>query len=241
MDFFNVENIITIFLLCGIEVVLAIDNSIYIIIASHNFPPQERDKIKLFGFSTAIICRIFGAIFGTMIIKLSTPFASVLGFNISIRSITMSLCGIFLIVKGISEIIDIKNQNIYKITKQDISSSEAMKKISIVNLILSIDSMATIIGMTDSTLVALFSIIISVLLMMMKFGRKIGDFIYDNMSLKILSLCIMLLIGTSLIISAGNISFDKTILFCAIFFALFAEFVKIIALKSYNNTTGDSE
>jgi len=227
--------LISLLTLAFLEIVLGIDNIIFISIVSNKLPKAQQPKARFIGLLMAMIFRII-LLFGiTFIIKLTKPLFTIpfLMHNgepvgISIKDMILILGGLFLIAKSVSEInhkmeedndeneIKIKGSNFIGIILQ----------IVLIDAVFSIDSILTAIGLVENVWIMILAVIISIIIMMI-FSTPVADFIDKNPSLQILALSFLVVIGIILIAEGFHQHIDKAYIYTAMAFGLSVEFVNM--------------
>lgn len=234
---FTLENFITFISLSGLEIVLGIDNIIFIAIIVYAIPKPDRAKIRFFGVTLAIGLRIIMLTGVSWVMSLVRPLFHIGATEFTGRSILLFLGGLFLIVKASMELYEMltlrehaaKSDHMKK--HYDLKSqSQAVLQIIFVDLVLSFDSVIVAVGMVNNLYLIIPAIIIAMIVMLIS-AKAIGDFMHSNPSIKILGLGFVLLIGISLFFSGIDIEIPKGYLYFALFFSLFIEMVNIKVRK----------
>lgn len=243
-----------------LEIILGIDNIVFISIAANKLPEKQRGKATNIGLLLAMVQRILLLFFVTFLIGLKEPFYKIqlswLEVNVSWQAIILFAGGLFLLYKSTSEIrekVETPNHDEDQIKKTKITSlTKAITQILLIDFIFSIDSILTAVGMTNglhenhnyNLVLMIIAVVISILIMI-GFANPIRKFIETHPSIQMLGLAFLILIGFMLITEAAHLSdtkfFDKTVgaipkgyLYFAIAFSLFVEFLnfKITKKKS---------
>lgn len=245
------EAIMALLTLTFLEIILGIDNIVFISIAANKLPEKERSKATNIGLLLAMVQRIILLFFVSFLVGLSEPFYSIenswLELHISWQALILFAGGLFLIYKSTSEIRekvsdpthdedDIKSKKIN-------SLSQALVQILILDFIFSIDSILTAVGMTNGlhpnhnyTLVLMIIAVMISIVVMIIFANPIRKFIDKNPSVQMLGLAFLILIGFMLVTEAAHLShteffgnsvgaIPKGYLYFAIAFSLFVEFL----------------
>ncbi len=240
-----------------LEIILGIDNIVFISIAANKLPEKQRNKATNIGLLLAMVQRIILLFFVSFLVGLSTPFYTIetswLTVAISGQAIILFAGGLFLIYKSTSEIrekVETPSHDEDQMKSKVIKSlSQAIIQILIIDFIFSIDSILTAVGMTNglhpnnnyNLILMIIAVMISIAVMI-GFANPIRKFIDRNPSMQILGLAFLILIGFMLITEAAHISetefFGKTVgaipkgyLYFAIAFSLFVELINFKALK----------
>lgn len=219
------------------ELVLGIDNIIFISILVDKVPEYKRKSTMRLGIALAVGCRIALLFFIGWIIGLTEPIATIARFSLTGRDLILFCGGFFLIVKTIMEL----RQKLYKSpeTKRTISQTagdigKVIMQIIFIDLIFSFDSILTAVGLVDSIPLMIVAVIGSTIVVVL-LAQTISNFINQNPSIKILALSFLLLIGGYLVFEALHIAFDKTLLYFGMGFAFFNELLNL----QYKQTQND--
>ncbi len=222
--FFQLETYIALLTLTIIEIILGIDNIIFISIVTNKVKKESRNKARITGLLLALVLRIV-MLFGlTWFIGLTKP----IFYEFSIKDLILLLGGGFLIFKSVIEISHKINGNFdEKIeTTDSVSMKSIIWQIVAIDFVFSVDSILTAIGLTEVLLIMVIAVIISILFMII-YSSKISDIIDRYPSLEILALCFLILIGFTLILEAAHIEIPKGFIYFALFFTLGVELVNI--------------
>ena len=222
--FFQLETYIALITLTIIEIILGIDNIIFISIVTNKVKKESRNKARITGLLLALVLRIV-MLFGlTWFIGLTKP----IFYEFSIKDLILFLGGGFLIFKSVIEISHKINGNFdEKIeTTESVSMKSIIWQIVAIDFVFSVDSILTAIGLTEVLLIMVIAVIISILFMII-YSSKISDIIDRYPSLEILALCFLILIGFTLILEAAHIEIPKGFIYFALFFTLGVELVNI--------------
>jgi len=211
------ELIVAFLTLSFLEIVLGIDNIIFISILAGRFPKEDRSKLMRVGLFLAMIMRILLLTGVNWLTKMQTTLFNIttplFTSNISIQAIILFGGGLFLLHKSTREIFhkveEFEESNNENKKKSPISFSKALVQIVLIDIVFSFDSILTAIGMTNGVQFALWimigAVIIAILIMML-FASPVSDFVNNHPSLQILGLSFLLLIGFMLIAEAANLS-----------------------------------
>ena len=222
--FFQLETYIALFTLTIIEIILGIDNIIFISIVTNKVEKESRHRARVTGLLLALILRIM-MLFGlTWFIGLTKP----IFMNFSIKDLILLLGGCFLIFKSVLEISHKINGNFdEKITvSKTVSFNSVIWQIIAIDFVFSVDSILTAIGLTEILLVMIIAVVISIFFMIL-YSSKISDIIDRYPSLEILALCFLILIGFTLILEAAHIDIPKGFIYFSLFFTLGVELINI--------------
>lgn len=237
-SFFDYSLVISFITLSFLEIILGIDNLIFIAIVVHKLPKAMKKTARIFGLSLALVIRVIMLLALSWIMTLTKPLISLSFADISWKSILLICGGLFLIIKST---IEIKNEfqeaeNSHSATsnkenhKQQKSMLMAIAQISLIDFVFSFDSVITAVGMTNNIPLIVAAIIVS-MLVMLACSEHISNFLTKYPSLKIIALAFIFLVGTILVADGFSIEINKTYLYFALFFTLGVEILNIIAKK----------
>ncbi|MBU3681305.1 MAG: TerC family protein [Flavobacterium sp.] len=208
---------IALFTLTFLEIVLGIDNIIFISIVTGQLPPEKRKKATKIGMFLAMFMRI-ALLFGiTLLIAMKEPWITIhsswISADISGQSLILLLGGLFLIYKSTKEIHDKVDEKGHQEKELKTSAakrfSQVIFQIILIDLVFSFDSILTAVGMTNGVEGALYIMIIAVIisvLIMMQFAVPVGTFVNKNPSIQILGLSFLILIGFMLVTESAHIA-----------------------------------
>jgi predicted tellurium resistance membrane protein TerC len=229
--FLTLDTWIALLTLTFLEIVLGIDNIIFISIVAGKLPKEEQRKARLIGLSLALIVRIILLMGITWLIGLTDPVLNVYDFSLSWRDIILATGGLFLIAKSTSEIHHkVEGDEKEKEIKKPKAFSNAIVQIVLLDIIFSFDSILTAVGLTNEITLMIIAVIVSIIVMMF-FAKAIGDFVNKHETLQILALSFLILIGFMLIVEGVHIHVPKGYIYFAVFFSLVVEVINIRARK----------
>jgi predicted tellurium resistance membrane protein TerC len=214
--------------LCALEIVLGIDNLIFISILTNKLPQAQQAKARQIGLSLALIMRI-GLLFSiSWIMGLKDDLFSIGSIGISGRDIILILGGLFLIYKSVKEIHE-------KVEDADETGNEpsetttfnaVIAQIIVVDLVFSLDSVITAVGMTDYIGVMIAAVIVSMVVMMLS-ASAISGFVNRHPAIKILALAFLIMIGMALVAEGLDFHIPKGYVYCSMAFAMVVELINI--------------
>ncbi len=247
-DFGSLEIILSFLTLTFLEIVLGVDNIIFISITAARLDEKERKKATTSGLVAAMVLRIvllFGLSFLTAMQKpLIVIETSWLQAGFSIQSLILILGGFFLMYKSVTEIhhkLETEDADLTMGKNRKLSLKQAVFEITVINLIFSLDSILTAVGMTNGIQGALWIMICAVVLsivIMIGFANPVGKFVNEHPTVQMLGLSFLILIGFMLIAEGSHLAnltiggggvgtIPKGYLYFAIAFALFVEFLNL--------------
>ena len=227
--------------LIAMEVVLGVDNLIFIAILSNKLPAELRERARRIGIGLALILRL--ALLGTLavIVTLTTPVFSLLGQDFSWRDIILIGGGLFLVWKATREIHqrvdpDAEAQTDSATSKAaQIGFAAAMGQIVMLDLVFSIDSIITAVGMTPHVPIMVIAVIVAVVVMLLA-ATPLANFINANPTIVMLALGFLMMIGMVLIAEGFGAHVPKGYVYAAMAFSAFVEGLNMLARKRRGST-----
>ena len=212
-----------------LEIILGIDNIVVISILAQKLPQAQRAKARSIGISLALITRILLLLGIVWLASLTAPLFGVLGNQISIRDIIMMGGGLFLLVKGTHEIHGVfeKEEDVVSI-KGKISFSAIIVQIVLLDIVFSLDSVITAVGMAQQTGVMIAAVVLALILMLLASG-VISSYIHQHPSLKMLALSFLMMVGVTLIAEGLEFHIPKGYIYFAMGFSGMVETLNLLA------------
>lgn len=212
--------------LTGLEIVLGIDNIIFIAILCGKLPVQQRAKARVLGLGLAMITRILLLLSIVWIMSLTKPLFSMFSQTFSGRDLVLIIGGLFLLAKSTSEIHgDIVGEE-NKINAKTHSFFVTLIQIAILDIVFSLDSVITAVGMAEHLPVMILAVVVAVIIMMFASG-VIAKFVDENPTIKILALSFLILVGVSLICDGFKFHIPKGYIYFSMAFSLGVELINI--------------
>jgi len=223
----NPESLIALLTLTVLEIVLGIDNIIFISILSGKLPKEQQNKARLTGLALAMISRILLLFSIVWIMKLTLPLFTVLGQEISGRDIILIAGGLFLIGKSTFEIHDkLEGEDTHSSGRTVKSFSNVIVQILLLDIVFSLDSVITAVGMAKELIIMVLAVMIAVGVMMVS-SKSISEFVEKHPTVKMLALSFLLLIGVSLIAEGLEQHIPKGYIYFAMAFSIFVEMLNL--------------
>jgi len=239
LDYFDIfthwEGWIYLLILSVLEIVLGIDNILFISIVTDDLEPLQQRKARNIGLSIALILRLALLSIVSLIMQLTDPLFFIFNTPFSAQSIILLLGGLFLIYKSVSEMHKNINHEHETSKKKTISLSHIIGQIILIDVIFSFDSIISAVGMTNGVgaqtnsspmAIIVFAIIISMIIMI-SFAKQISDFISEHPTVKMIALSFLVAIGILLISEAFGQHFPKGYIYFALAYALLVEILNI--------------
>jgi predicted tellurium resistance membrane protein TerC len=210
-----------------LEIVLGVDNIIFISILSGKLPPAQQPRARRLGLLGAMLTRV-GLLFSlAWIIQLTRPLFTITGTDISGRDLILILGGLFLIGKSTYEIHDrLEGDEGHASKKVPASFTSVIIQIMLLDIVFSLDSVITAVGMVDELWVMIAAVIIAVAIMMLS-AEPISDFVHRHPTVKMLALSFLLLIGLSLLLEGFDHHIPKGYIYFAMGFSVFVEMINL--------------
>lgn len=225
--FTNPENLIALAALAGLEIVLGIDNVVFIAILVAKLPEHQQAVAYRLGLAGALVTRVLLLLTLSFLMGLTKPLFTVLEHDISGRNLILLGGGLFLIGKSVHEIYEkVESGEGEMTTKARGGMAAIIVQIMIMDIIFSLDSVITAIGMVDNIKIMVIAIVIAMIVMLV-FAKSIGDFVNKHPSMKILALSFLLLIGVLLTAEGLGQHVSKGYIYFAMGFALLVELVNM--------------
>lgn len=244
-DLFTAESIISLLTLTFLEIVLGIDNIIFISIAANKLSGEDQPRARNIGLILAMAFRLILLLGISVVISLSKPFTHIDAgwFKAAFtgQSLILFAGGLFLLYKATSEIHHKleggEDEETEGSTKSKTTISSVVTQIAITNIVFSIDSILTAIGLTQNVAIMMIAVVLSVVIMMF-FAGPVGKFVNDHPTIQMLGLAFLIMIGFMLVAEGAHLSevrfFDQEVgsvpkgyLYFAIAFSLLVEFLNI--------------
>jgi predicted tellurium resistance membrane protein TerC len=223
----NPEIWIALATLTVLEIVLGIDNIIFISILAGKLPPAQQPRARRLGLALAMITRIALLASLAWIVKLTTPLFTVFAEEISGRDIILLGGGLFLLAKATYEIHDkLEGEPGHKSRTVSPSFSGVLVQIALLDIVFSLDSVITAVGMVSVLWVMIVAVMLAVGVMLLAAG-PISDFVDRHPTVKILALSFLLLIGVSLIAEGFDQHIPKGYIYFAMAFSVFVEMINL--------------
>jgi predicted tellurium resistance membrane protein TerC len=210
-----------------LEIVLGVDNVIFVSILSGKLPEQQQARARRLGLLGAMLTRILLLFSLAWIIRLTAPLFAVLGQEFSGRDLILILGGLFLIGKSTYEIHDkLEGEEGHASAKVAASFASVIVQIMLLDIVFSLDSVITAVGMVEELWVMVTAVVIAVAIMMAS-AESISAFVHRHPTVKILALSFLLLIGLSLLIEGFDYHIPKGYIYFAMGFSIFVEMINL--------------
>ena len=226
------EAIIPLLSLISLEVILGIDNIIFISILADKLPDNQRSKLRLWGIGLAMVMRLLLLGFIAWILKLDQTLFNLFDTDFSGKGLILILGGLFLIYKSTKEIYhktEIDNEDKLNVPKNS-NFKRLLSEVILLDLVFSIDSIITAVGMVQELWVMYTAVIVTVFIMLFA-SKPISGFIRKHPSFKILALCFLMMIGVSLLAEGFHFEIPKGYIYFSMAFAFLVDVIQMKTIK----------
>lgn len=240
LEFLLDPNTIIAFLtLAVLEIILGIDNIIFISVLANRLPEDMRDQVRRFGLMFALVTRVLLLLSLSWVMGLTEPLFHAFNQEISGRDIILFAGGLFLLWKASKEIyLEVEAEEEHAENHDETTTSKNSNKaklfwgsviqIGILDIVFSLDSVITAVGLVDEISIMIAAVLVSVAVMLMA-AKSIGDFVHRHPSIKVLALSFLTIVGLVLIAESMDIHIPKGYVYFAMAFSLLVEFLNIRA------------
>lgn len=231
MEWLTADNIVGLLTLTALEIVLGIDNIIFISILAGKLPEHQQARARQVGLALALITRILLLLSLSWIIGLTEPLFALFGFEISGRDLILIAGGLFLVAKATYEIHDkLEGEEGHAEARVHASFASVIVQIILLDIVFSLDSVITAVGMVDSLAIMITAVIIAVGLMLISAGA-ISNFVNRHPTVKMLALSFLVLIGVNLLAEGFGQYIPKGYIYFAMAFSVFVELLNLLARR----------
>ncbi|HYF69559.1 MAG TPA: TerC family protein [Ohtaekwangia sp.] len=232
------EGLVSLVTLTFLEIVLGIDNVVFISIITGKLPEQYQAKARTLGIVLALVARIVLLLGVSWIIGLQKPIMTINDYDLSIRDLILIAGGLFLIGKSTSEIhAKLEGKDHGTKNAKALSVGSAIFQIILIDMVFSIDSILTAIGLVENIWIIVIAIVISLAVMLI-FAKAISDFIMRHPAMKVLAISFLIMIGTLLVVEGLHVHVPRGYIYFSMAFALGVEILNMkIRKKTYRTDT----
>ena len=225
-DLLTVQSLVALFTLTVLEIVLGVDNIIFLAIVTQDVPAEKQDVVRKLGLSLALIGRIAMVLGISWLLGLDQELFTLFGHSFSTKDVILLAGGLFLTYKAVTEIYkttelkEDEDERPVKATKSTMAG--VVFQIMVVDMVFAIDSVLTAVGLTQQYILIIIAMTIAILAMMF-FAGPLADFINEHPSIKMLALAFLVLVGVLLIADGFGEEINRSYVYFAILFALGVE------------------
>jgi predicted tellurium resistance membrane protein TerC len=229
--FLTADGLIALLTLTVLEVVLGIDNVIFISILAGKLPANQQERARRLGLMGAMVMRILLLLSITWIMRLTQPLFTVLNHDFSGRDLILAGGGSFLLFKATREIHErLEGEEGHVAARVAPSFAAVIGQIMLLDIVFSLDSVITAVGMADDVAVMIAAVVVAVAIMMFAAG-PVSRFVDTHPTVKVLALSFLLLIGVSLIADGFGVHIPKGYIYFAMGFSIMVEVINLRASK----------
>ena len=213
--------------LVALEIVLGIDNIIFITILAGKLPAEQQARARYIGLALALVLRVVLLFSLSWVIGLTAPIFTVLEQEISGRDLILLLGGLFLLGKATFEIHEnLEGEEGHASARVKAQFTSVIIQIILLDAVYSLDSVITAVGMVNNIGIMIAAVVVAIIFMML-FAAPVGGFVHRHPTIKMLALSFLLLIGLTLIVEAFDVHIPKGYIYFAMGFSVFVEFLNL--------------
>jgi predicted tellurium resistance membrane protein TerC len=234
------EGLVSLVTLTFLEIVLGIDNVVFLSIIAGKLPLDQQKKARVLGITLALVARIL-LLFGvSWLIGLQKPILTISDYHLSYRDLILIAGGLFLIGKSTSEIhAKLEGKDHTSPKTKVLTLASAIVQIILIDVVFSLDSILTAIGLVEDVLIIVIAVVISLGVMLI-FAKSISDFIAKHPAMKLLAISFLIMIGTLLVVEGLHVHVPRGYIYFAMAFALGVEILNMkIRKKTYRSEVED--
>jgi predicted tellurium resistance membrane protein TerC len=228
----NTEIWVSLLTLTTLEIVLGVDNLVFISIAVSRLAPERRSSARRFGLALACISRILLLLTLAYFARMAAPLFTLYGNELSVRDLVLIGGGLFLLIKGTMEIhesVEGGDGDVHG-ARAPVSFGMVIAQIAVIDIVFSLDSVITAVGLVDSRAVMVTAIVIAVIVMLVA-SDPIGEFIDRHPTIKMLALSFLILVGVALIADGLDFHIPRAYLYFAMAFSAGVEALNMLARR----------
>jgi predicted tellurium resistance membrane protein TerC len=227
MDIFSGEGLVSLLTLTFLEIVLGIDNIVFISIVSGRLSQNQQGKARNLGITLALLVRVLLLFAINWIIGLTATIFTINDFSLSYRDLILIAGGLFLLAKSTSEMhAKLEGEHDKEKDIKVLTFKTAIFQIVLLDVVFSLDSILTAVGLVENLTIIITAIVISMSVMLI-FSKKISSFINDHPAMKVLAISFLLLIGVILVIEGLHVHVPKGYIYFSMAFALGVEIINM--------------
>jgi predicted tellurium resistance membrane protein TerC len=225
--FLTSEGLLALVTLTFLEIVLGVDNVIFISILSAKLPAPDQPRARRVGLLGAMLMRIALLFSIAWVVRLTAPLVSIAGWEISGRDFILIGGGLFLLAKATLELHErLEGEEHHRQGRSAVSFGAVIAQIMALDIVFSLDSVITAVGMADDIAIMVAAVVLSVAIMMVSAG-PVSEFVSRHPTIKVLALSFLLLIGLSLVADGLGLHIPKGYIYFAMGFSVFVEMINL--------------
>jgi len=226
-ELFSIASLISLLTLSILEIVLGIDNIIFISIIAGKLPKEKQGKARAIGLMLALVMRVALLFSISWIVGLKNALFHIGDFGVTGRDLILFAGGVFLLYKTTIELHNkVQGYDDAEMKSNQNTFKGIVLQIVLIDIVFSFDSILTAVGLVSNLLIMVLAVIIAMIIMIL-FSGRVSDFINDNPTIKVLALSFLLMIGVVLLLESLHQHVEKSIIYIAIGFSLFVEMLNI--------------
>ncbi len=218
--------------LIALEIILGIDNIVFISILVGDLPPEQRQKARQLGLGLALIMRLLLLFSLAWLVGLTEPWFTLFGEEFSGRDLILIAGGLFLLAKSTHEIdnsLEVEDESGHT-GRLHATFASVILQIGLIDMVFSLDSVITAVGMVDQLSIMVLAIVIAMAVMLVM-AKPLGEFVDANPTFKMLALSFLILIGSTLIAEGFDFHIPRGYIYFAMTFSMSVEFLNMLARK----------
>jgi predicted tellurium resistance membrane protein TerC len=226
------DSIVPLLTLIALEVILGIDNIIFISILADKLPENQRNKLRIWGIGLAMVMRLLLLAVISWILKLDKTLFTWFDIDFSGKGLILIIGGLFLIYKSTREIYHKTevDDGLKPTATTKVSFSRMLSEVIVLDLVFSVDSIITAVGMVQELWIMYTAVIVTVIIMLIA-SKPISSFIAKHPSFKVLALCFLMMIGVSLLAEGFQFEIPKGYIYFSMAFAFLVDIIQMKTVK----------
>jgi predicted tellurium resistance membrane protein TerC len=225
------DSFIALVTLIALEVILGIDNIIFISLLADKLPEHQRNKLRYWGIGLAMIMRLLLLLVVSWIMRLDAVLFKIYSLEFTGKKLILVGGGLFLLYKSVKEIYHRTEGGLATPGSQAANFRNLLIQVLLLDLVFSVDSIITAVGMTNELWIMYTAVVVTVLIMLIA-SKPISQFIYKHPSFKILALCFLLVIGVALLAEGFGVYIPKGYIYFSMAFAFMVDVLQMRSAKS---------
>jgi predicted tellurium resistance membrane protein TerC len=227
-DLFTIASLVSLATLAALEIVLGIDNIIFIAILAGRLPADQQGKARQLGIAAAVVTRILLLLSISWVMALTRPLFTFADYPVSGKQLILIVGGLFLIAKSTFEIHDkLEGGGEHGVSARGVATlAGVVVQIMLIDIVFSLDSVITAVGMTSQIPIMIAAVLMAAAVMLV-FSRPVSDFVHRHPTIKVLALAFLILIGVMLVAEGVGQHINKGYIYFAMAFSLLVEMINM--------------